>query len=68
MNKNEPSKKQKDFAEAISHLCDIPIPKEFTSYAYWKFINDNVSKYRAEVYSRLDETDDEMLPEAGYFC
>jgi len=64
----QPSKKQIIFAEKIADACNIKLPKEFTSYAYWKFINDNQWNYNIAKASMLDSDDYEMLPDEGYFC
>ena len=65
---NEPSQKQIIFVEKIANACNIELPKEFTGYAYWKFINDNQFKYNIAKAAMLDDDDYMMLPDEGYFC
>ena len=64
----EPSQKQIIYAEKIAEACNIDLPKEFTSYAYWKFIDDNQFNYNIAKAAMLDESDYDMLPDPGYFC
>ena len=45
ISKKLPSKKQIKFAKLIANTLGINLPKENTSYAYWKFINDNITEY-----------------------
>jgi hypothetical protein len=42
----KPSDKQIQLAENISIRLRIDLPDEFTSYAYWKFINEHIEEWR----------------------
>ena len=59
INKKLPSKKQIKFAKLIANTLRIDLPKEDTSYAYWKFINDNITEYNAihnyDLYEEISE-------------
>lgn len=44
-----PSKKQIKLADKIALTLDLEFPvsdSDFTSYAYWKFINENMENYK----------------------
>lgn len=48
-NLKVPSKKQIKLADEIAHTLDLEFPRgsfDFTSYAYWKFINENMENYK----------------------
>ena len=61
----EPTNKQISFAEKIAWRCNKELPKEFTSKAYWQFINDNITEFNIKA---IDEDDLDFLPDPGYFC
>lgn len=61
----EPTKRQISFAEKIACRCNKELPKEFTSKAYWQFINDNITEFNIKA---IDEDDLDALPDFGYFC
>lgn len=39
-----PSDKQKNAAEIISRVLNIPLPKTFSAAAYWQFISKNMER------------------------
>lgn len=48
-NLKVPSEKQIKLADKIAHTLDLEFPRgsfDFTSYAYWKFINENMENYK----------------------
>lgn len=45
---NKPTDKQIELARKIADRLEIELPKESTKSAYWKFINDNISEYKAK--------------------
>lgn len=48
-NLNAPSKKQIKLADKIAYILDLDFPRgdfDFTSYAYWRFINENMERYK----------------------
>lgn len=42
-----PTQKQEYFAKEIADTLDIDLPKMKTKESYWKFINNNLTAYRA---------------------
>lgn len=59
INTKLPSKKQIKFAQLIANTLGINLPKEDTSYAYWKFINNNITEYNTihnyDLYEEIGE-------------
>jgi hypothetical protein len=50
------SEKQISFAKTISWYTKIPLPQEETSFAYWKYISENIESYQKEYrYRRYEE-------------
>ncbi len=48
-NLKAPSEKQIKLADKIAYTLDLEFPRgsfDFTSYAYWKFINENMENYK----------------------
>ena len=45
---NKPTDKQVELARKIADRLETELPKESTKSAYWKFINDNISEYKAK--------------------
>ena len=48
-----PTAKQVKYASIISETLSIKLPKEQTSYAYWKFIHDHEDKYHKHMSQGL---------------
>lgn len=63
----KPSKKQIKFAEQIARTLNKELPKEKTSYIYWKFIKDNVDKYNEARNYDIYEEMSEVFP-YDWFC
>lgn len=63
-NLKAPSEKQIKLADKIAYTLDLEFPRgsfDFTSFAYWKFINENMENYKhACEESRLNNFDDDI--------
>lgn len=44
-----PTEKQINFAKAISEKLGIPLPEEYTSKAYWQYLNEHRDAYYDKV-------------------
>lgn len=67
----EPTDKQISFAEKIARTLHKELPKEFSSKAYWEFINDNKEKYEDVMFAIGVNATPEWFSYAvdeGYFC
>lgn len=55
---NAPSKKQIKLADKIAYTLDLEFPRgdfDFTSYAYWEFINENMGHYKHMCEERVHD-------------
>lgn len=51
------SEKQISFAKTINWYTKIPLPSEDSSFAYWKYIQENLEAYQREYRYRKYEAE-----------
>lgn len=44
----EPSEKQVKYAKKMCKWTGVELPEEYSAQAYWKYISENVEKYKCE--------------------
>lgn len=67
----EPTDKQIKFATIISEVLEIDLPEDYTSFAYWEFINKHKTEYDEIMSARRDNRMPDWYAYAvdeGYFC